>query len=70
MLEDDFPRNGDKFYWVRSDTGTVCEGLWIDGQQSCEFRRSIGNIFRSRETAKGAIRMQQAREEDRLAHEK
>ena len=69
MLNDEWPQNGDKFYWVRSDTGTVCEGMWIDGLQSCEFRRSIGIVFRSRETAKSAIRMQQAKQEDRLIAE-
>lgn len=64
-MENDFPKNGDKFYWVRSDTGDVCESTWIDGSSSCYFRKSIGNIFRSRTTAREAIARQQLKTEDK-----
>lgn len=59
------PSNGDKFYWVRSDTGDICEGIWIDGSNSCEFRWSIGNVFNSKTVAKVAIATQQNITEDK-----
>lgn len=50
-----WPQDGDVFYWVRSDIGAVCESIWIKESQSCKFRASIGNVFRSREDATQAI---------------
>lgn len=64
-MNEEFPQNGDRFYWVRSDTGDICEGLWIEGSPSCNFRKSIGNVFRSMTSAREAIARQQAREDDR-----
>lgn len=57
--QDSWPQNGDCFYWVRSDTGDICAGMWIKESPSCRFRQSIGNIFRSKEDAKKAIARQQ-----------
>lgn len=59
-MESEWPKNGDTFYWVRSDTGDICEGMWIKESQSCYFRASIGNVFRSRQDARIAISRQQA----------
>ena len=61
---DMWPQNGDVFYWVRSDTGDVCQGMWISSSTSCRFRQSIGNVFRSREDAKYAVSKQQAKRRD------
>ena len=60
-----FPQNGDIFYWVRSDIGDVCKGIWLENSHSCKFRASIGNVFRSKGEAIEAIARQQAKEDDR-----
>lgn len=62
MENEMWPQCGDAFYWVRSDTGDVCEGMWLDNSPSCQFRKSIGNVFRSKSDAKAAIYRQQAKE--------
>lgn len=54
MDESGFPQNGDVFYWVRSDTGDICESRWNENSQSCRFRKSIGNVFRSQIDARNA----------------
>jgi hypothetical protein len=54
MDESSFPQNGDVFYWVRSDTGDICESKWNENSQSCRFRKSIGNVFRSQIDARNA----------------
>lgn len=58
-----WPVNGDTYYWVRSDIGDICESKWVDGLRKHEFKRSIGNIFRSIADARLAIAKQQARAE-------
>lgn len=63
--ETEWPVNGDTYYWIRSDTGDICESEYIVGNPSTEFRVSIGNIFRSREDAKKAIARLQAKVADR-----
>lgn len=68
-MENEFPMNGDKFYWVRSDTGDVCESIWLDNSDSCKFRQSIGNVFRSKVSARECIARQQARFEERRIRE-
>lgn len=70
MDSETWPQSGDVFYWARSDTGDICEGMWIDQSPSCQFRKSIGNVFRSRADAKEAIARQQAKETDRKIAEK
>lgn len=61
-----WPQNGDIYYWVRSDIGDICMSEWADGVQKHEFKKSIGNIFRTRADAKEAILRQQAKVEDRV----
>ena len=56
-----WPVNGDTYYWVRSDIGDICQSEWVDGVKKHEFKRSIGNIFRSSADAKAAIVEQQER---------
>lgn len=63
--ETEWPVNGDTYYWVRSDTGDICQSKYILGDLSTEFRESIGNMFRSKEDAKKAIVRQQAKVVDR-----
>ena len=65
-MESDFPKNGDIYYWVRSDIGDVCKSEWSDGLRRHEFRRSIGNIFRSERDALAAVARQQAIQEERI----
>ena len=60
--ESEFPTDGDVFYWVRSDTGDICESRWCSNSQSCLFRRSIGNIFKSRGDALAAKMRQCSRQ--------
>ena len=52
--DDAWPQNGDVFYWVRSDTGDICESKWNENSQSCKFREQIGNVFRSQVDARNA----------------
>lgn len=54
MGESEWPQNGDVFYWVRSDTGDICQSRWNENSQSCQFRRHIGNVFRSQVDARSA----------------
>ena len=54
MDESEWPQNGDVFYWVRSDTGDICQSRWNENSQSCRFRRHIGNVFRSQVDARSA----------------
>lgn len=54
MGESEWPQNGDVFYWVRSDTGDICQSRWNENSQSCQFRRHIGNVFRSQVDAREA----------------
>ena len=61
-----WPQNGDIYFWVRSDIGDICMSEWADGVRKHEFKKSIGNIFRTRADAKEAILKQQAKAEDRL----
>ena len=61
-----WPANGDVFYWVRSDTGDICESKWCENSMSCKFRASIGNVFRSRIDAEYAMRSQIQRTIDKL----
>ena len=67
-MSNEWPQNGDIYYWVRSDVGDVCRSEWADGVRKHEFKRSIGNIFRTVGEAKEAIARQQAREDDRSGH--
>ena len=60
-----WPQNGDVYFWVRSDIGDICMGEWADGVKKHEFKKSIGNIFRTRADAQVAIVRQQARVMDR-----
>ena len=62
----EWPASGDVFYWVRSDTGDVCESHWCENSMSCRFRLSIGNVFQSRKDAEHAIRSQIQRSLDRM----
>lgn len=66
LFSDKWPQNGDKYYWVSTNTGDICKSAWLDGVDVCEFRKSIGNVFRTRFGAKEAIARQQAQNEDRL----
>lgn len=59
-----WPVNGDVYYWVRSDIGDICKSQWVDGISHHEFKRSIGNIFRSIADARLAIAKQQAKAAD------
>ena len=61
-----WPQNGDVYYWVRSDIGDICESEWVDGLKKHEFKKSIGNIFRSKADAAAAVIRQRARVEDRV----
>lgn len=54
MGESEWPQNGDVFYWVRSDTGDICESRWNENSQSCRLRWNIGNVFRSQLDARDA----------------
>ena len=60
-----WPQNGDIYYWVRSDIGDICMSEWADGVHKHEFKKSIGNVFRTRAEAKAAIVRQQAKIMDR-----
>lgn len=60
-----WPQNGDVYYWVRSDIGDICQSEWVDGLKKHEFKKSIGNIFRTRADAQIAIVRQQALVGDR-----
>ena len=60
-----WPQNGDVYYWVRSDIGDICESEWVDGLKKHEFKKSIGNVFRTRNDAQIAIVRQQALVGDR-----
>jgi hypothetical protein len=55
-----WPQNGDVYFWVRSDIGDICMSEWSDGVPYHEFRKSIGNVFRTRNDAQIAIVRQQA----------
>lgn len=61
---EEYPSNGEWFYWVRSDNGDICQSRWYDGSTYCQFRKSIGNVFKTANEAKFAIAKQQARVED------
>ena len=67
---EEFPRNGDKYYWVSTNTGDVCKSTWLDGVDVSEFRRSIGNVFRTRFDAMEAVLRQQAMQQDREVAQK
>ena len=60
-----WPQNGDVYFWVRSDIGDICMSEWADDVKKHEFKKSIGNIFKTRAEAKVAIVRQQARVMDR-----
>ena len=60
-----WPQNGDVYYWVRSDIGDICQSEWVDGLKKHEFKKSIGNVFRTRNDAQIAIVRQQALVGDR-----
>ena len=64
MEDSEWPQNGDVFYWVRSDTGDICESKWNENSQSCRFRMDIGNVFRSRVDAREAIMRQYEKASD------
>ncbi len=49
------PKNGDTYYWVRSDIGQICKSEWASDAKRHEFRWSIGNTFRTRSDAEAAI---------------
>lgn len=53
------PKNGDVYYWVRSDIRQVCKSEWASDAKRHEFRWSIGNVFRTRSDAEAAIKTQQ-----------
>lgn len=53
------PKNGDVYYWVRSDIGQVCKSEWASDAKHHEFRWSIGNVFCTRSDAERAIVAQQ-----------
>ena len=65
-----WPQNGDVYYWVRSDIGDICQSEWVDGLKKHEFKKSIGNVFRTRNDAQIAIVRQQARVADKEAANK
>ena len=65
-----WPQNGDVYYWVRSDIGDICQSEWVDGLKKHEFKKSIGNVFRTRADAQIAIVRQQARVADKEAANK
>ena len=52
MEERDWPKNGDLYYWVRSDIGDICKSNWVDGVKMHEFRWSIGNVFHTENEAR------------------
>ena len=60
-----WPQNGDAYFWVRSDIGDICMSEWADDVPYHEFRKSIGNVFPTRASAREAIVRQQARVMDR-----
>lgn len=60
-----WPQNGDIYFWVRSDIGDICMSEWADGVKKHEFKKSIGNIFKTRAEATVAIVRQQARVADK-----
>lgn len=55
MEHRDWPKNGDIYYWVRSDIGDICKSAWIDNARKHEFRWSIGNVFRTENDARNAL---------------
>lgn len=55
-----WPKNGNVYYWVRSDIGQICKSKWNEKVPYHEFRLSIGNVFRTRTEARKAIVKQQA----------
>ena len=54
-IEPEWPRNGDTYFWVRSDIGGVCKSKWADDVSHHEFRWATGNCFRTRSEAEEAI---------------
>lgn len=60
-----WPAEGDTFYWIRSDTGDICESTYIHRKASVRFRESIGNMYRSIADAEEAVAILQAKEQDR-----
>ena len=60
-----WPQKGDAYFWVRSDIGDICMSEWADDVPYHEFRKSIGNVFPTRASAREAIVRQQARIMDR-----
>ena len=70
MVTDEWPQNGDVYYWIRSDIGDVCKSEWTDGLRRHEFRASIGNIFRTERDARAAIAKLQAKEGERRIAER
>lgn len=53
--EEKWPQNGDVFFWVRSDTGDICQSEWNEENQYHQFRRATGNMFRTRSAAAQGI---------------
>lgn len=70
MEERDWPKNGDLYYWVRSDIGDICKSRWIDGVKMHEFRWSIGNVFHTENEARMLLAEWQHGIEDRRRAER
>lgn len=50
-----WPKNGDEYFWIRSDIGDICKSQWADDVPYHKFRLQIGNVFRTRDDAKRAL---------------
>lgn len=65
MENEDFPQNGDIYYWVSTNTGEICKSVWKSHNPYCQFRARTGNVFKSWEAAQAALAEHQNRVEDK-----
>ena len=70
MQEENWPTNGEIYYWVRSDIGQICRSVWNDGISNAVFRKNTGNCFKTRSEAVAAIARVKAWTEDRVMKSK
>lgn len=61
----EWPQPGNTYYWVSTNNGVICESVWRDYDEYCQFRKSVGDIFRTKLEARTAIKDWQARAADR-----
>lgn len=43
--------DGATYYWISTNTGEICKSIWKHRNQFCQFRLSIGDVFRTWDAA-------------------